>query len=166
MVPRKYLVLVAMASMLISFDQLTKFLVTSRIKLGESVAVIDHFFHLTLVYNSGAAFGLFANLPPDIREPIFFLVPGITLVFVLTIFARLKESQQLSIYALAMVVGGALGNLMDRIRLGKVVDFLDFHWRQAYHFPAFNLADSAITLGVFLLFLSVLFKRSAPEGSS
>jgi len=154
-----------MASMLISLDQLTKFLVTSRIRPGESLPVLDHFFHLTLVYNSGAAFGLLSNLSPSIRDPLFFLVPGITLIFVIVVFTRLRENQQLSIYALALVVGGALGNLMDRIRLGRVVDFLDFHWRHTHHFPAFNFADAAITLGVFLLFLSVLFERGAEEGS-
>lgn len=166
MVSRKYLILVAMTGMLVSLDQLTKFLVTSRFHLGETKQVIADFFNMTLVYNSGAAFGILSNLPEAYREPFFFVVPGITLVFLLVFFSRVMEERQLTIYALSLIVGGALGNMMDRLRIGKVIDFLDFHWRGTYHFPAFNLADSAITLGVFLLFLSMIYEKEAEAGAS
>lgn len=152
-----------MTGTLVSLDQLTKFLVVSEFGLGESRQFVDNFFNLTRVHNAGAAFGLFAGLAPEFREPFFLFVPIVTLALILTVFLRLKESQQLSIFAFSLIVGGAMGNLIDRLRLGYVVDFLDFHWRQSFHFPAFNLADSAITLGVFLLLLSIFFERESPE---
>jgi signal peptidase II len=161
MIPKKYLILLAMIGTLVSLDQLTKFLVVSRFQLGESVTVVKGFFHLTLVHNSGAAFGILANLPTPHREPFFFLVPGITLVVILAVFVRLKDRQNISIYALSLIVGGAVGNLADRIRLGYVIDFLDFHLQQKAHFPAFNLADSAITMGVGLLFVSLVLEKES-----
>lgn len=163
MIPKKYLILLAMIGTLVSLDQLTKFLVVSRFQLGETLAVLEGFFHLTLVHNTGAAFGILANLPEIYREPFFFLVPGITLVVILAVFARLKEKQGISIYALSLIVGGAIGNIVDRMRLGYVVDFLDFHFRQQIHFPAFNVADSAITVGVGLLFLSLIYEKETRE---
>jgi signal peptidase II len=162
MVARKYLILVSMTGMLVSLDQLTKFLITNAMELRESVPVISGFFNLTLIHNRGAAFGLFSDLPASVHTPFFLLVPAATLAVIIYVFSRLKEEQQLSIYALSLIVGGAFGNLMDRLRLGYVVDFLDFHWR-AVHFPAFNLADSVISLGVLLLFLSILFEKESRE---
>jgi len=163
MVSRKYLILVAMTGTLVSLDQLTKFLIVIELGLGESRQIVDAFFNLTRVHNAGAAFGLFSNMAPEFREPFFLFVPIVMLALIFTVFFRLKESQQLSIFAFSLIVGGALGNLMDRLRLGYVVDFLDFHWRHLLHFPAFNLADAAITLGVFLLLLSIFFEKEAPE---
>lgn len=152
-----------MTGMLVSVDQLTKFLVTNRFRRGETLSIFDDFLNLTLVYNPGAAFGLFASLPVEAREPLFFLVPGLTLVFILLVFSRLAENQQLSIYSLSMIVGGALGNIMDRLRLGHVIDFLDLHWQNTMHFPAFNVADAAISVGVALLFVSLVYEKESRE---
>lgn len=159
MIQKKYLILLAMIGTLVSLDQLTKFLVSSRFQLGESLAVLEGFFHITLVHNTGAAFGILANLPDSYREPFFFLVPGITLVVILAVFARLNEKQNISVYALSLIMGGALGNIVDRMRLGYVVDFVDFHFQHKMHFPAFNVADTAITVGVGLLFLSLIYEK-------
>jgi len=159
MVKRKYLILVAMAGMLVSLDQLTKFVVTSRLQLGETIVVFYNFFNITQVRNSGAAFGLFSDLATGLREPLFLILPAVTVSIILLLFSRLKDNQQISIFAFSMIIGGALGNLMDRLRLGHVVDFLDFHWRNQIHFPAFNVADSAITIGVAMLFVSILFEN-------
>lgn len=145
--------------MLIAIDQLTKFLITGNFRLGQNISVFDNYLNLTLVYNHGAAFGLFASMDPSWREPFFFIVPCATLLLILFVFTRLKESQQMSIYALSSIVGGAVGNLIDRLRLGFVVDFIDFHWKNKYHFPAFNIADTAITIGVFILLLSILYEK-------
>lgn len=149
----------SLAGALVSFDQLTKLLVVGSLKLGESVQVIKLFFHITLVHNPGAAFGLFATLKPELREPFFFVIPLATLGIIGVVFYRLKESQQLSIFALTLIIGGAIGNLIDRVRLGFVIDFLDFHWMFKYHFPAFNLADAAITIGVLILLLSIVYEK-------
>ncbi len=163
MVPQKYLILVAMTGWLISMDQLTKFLVASRFRTGELLVVWENFFQITPVHNTGIAFGLLSGLPDYLRDPLFFIVPGLTLIFILLYFRSLKENQKLSIYAIALIVGGALGNLMDRLRLGYVIDFLDFHYHNRLHFPAFNLADCAITLGVCFWLASLFFEQEGQK---
>lgn len=148
-----------MLGMIVSFDQLSKFLVAGNMSLGATHPLIENIFNLTLVHNPGAAFGLFSGLHADWREPLFFILPGITLSIIFFAFIRLQESQKFSIYSLSMIVGGALGNLIDRLRLGYVIDFVDFHWKNKYHFPAFNLADSGITIGIFILLFSIFFEK-------
>lgn len=150
-----------MIGMLVAFDQLTKFLILSNFRLGESISIVKSYFNLTLVHNPGAAFGMLATLPPEWREPFFLIVPIATLLVIMGVFVKLEETQHISIYSLSMIVGGALGNLIDRVRLGYVIDFLDFHWDFQHHFPAFNVADSAITIGVFLLILSMFYEKEA-----
>jgi len=166
MIPRKYLILLSTIGFVVSLDQLTKNLIVSRIHLGDSVPVLDGVLNLTRVHNAGAAFGLLATLPPHLRDPFFFLVPGFTLAVILFVFHRLRESQSLSTYALAMIMGGAFGNLADRIRLGFVIDFLDFHWNYGWHFPAFNVADAGITLGVGILLLGMLQDKEDSAGKA
>lgn len=144
---------------MVSVDQLTKNTIVSRLHFGESIQVFQSYFNLTRVHNFGAAFGLLSSLPPGSRELFFLVVPIITLLIILFVFYRLREQQGSNVYALSMIMGGALGNLADRIRLGYVIDFFDFHWRSGWHFPAFNIADSAISLGVGLLLLSMLAEK-------
>lgn len=163
MVPRKYLVLLALTGMLTAFDQLFKFLVISRFRLGESVELVQNFFNVTRVHNAGAAFGLLATLGPAWREPLFFVLPLSMLAVIFVVFYRLRDSQHVSIFSLSLIVGGACGNLADRLRLGYVVDFLDFHWYHSSHFPAFNLADMAISLGVMLLIYSMFAKAEQAQ---
>ncbi|MGZ3650714.1 MAG: signal peptidase II [Bdellovibrionota bacterium] len=159
MVPRKYLILLSTNGLVLALDQITKNAVVARFRLGESLPLVSNFLSLTRVHNVGAAFGLLATLPSNLRDPFFFLVPGLTLAVIFFVFYRLRDNQSISTYALAMIVGGALGNLADRIRLGFVIDFLDFHWKSGWHFPAFNVADSAITLGVMLLLAAMLQEK-------
>ena len=156
MARRKYLVLLSMLGFFISLDQLTKTLIVSAYRLGQSSSVLNNYFNLTLVHNPGAAFGFLATLAPQYREPFFLAVPIITLMIILYIFYKLNDSQTLNIYSLSMIMSGAVGNLIDRLRLGYVIDFLDFHWQYKEHFPAFNVADSAITVGVALLLWAMI----------
>ena len=149
--------------LLLFIDQWTKHEVRARFVLGESLVQIQGLFDLTYVQNRGAAFGLLAQAPASFREPFFLLIPLSALVVMSIVFYRLKKSDTTLALALSLVMGGALGNLWDRIQLGFVVDFLDFHWHQAYHFPAFNVADSAICIGVAILMLDSL--RRAPSAS-
>lgn len=153
---RKYFLLLSIAGFLVSLDQLTKTLVVGNFSLGESRDVIKNFFNLTLIHNTGAAFGILANLNPAIREPFFLIIPSLTLVAILYAFHKLRDDEVGSIFGLILIVGGAIGNLIDRMRLGYVVDFLDFHWFSRYHFPAFNIADSAICVGVGILIFNLL----------
>ena len=161
MVLRKFLILLSFNGLVVSLDQLTKNIVANSFKLGASKEIFATWFSITRIHNPGAAFGLLASLPPPFREPFFFLVPTLTLLFILALFFRLKEEQTLTIYALSLIVGGAFGNLADRIRLGFVIDFFDLHFKHKWHFPAFNIADMAITLGVALLLVGMLQERDS-----
>lgn len=128
------------------FDQLTKLIISRSLTPNESVEVLKNFFYLTRVHNTGAAFGIFKN------ETFFFTVISmVTVIGLIAYMRRKKNAFFLQDMALALILGGALGNLLDRLRFGYVVDFLDFRvW------PVFNIADSAITAGAFLLIIALL----------
>ena len=134
-------------------DQGTKWLAETHLHLHQPVELLP-LFQLTLVYNEGAAFSFLADAGGWQRWAFSGLAILLTIVLSLWLL-RLPRRERLSAFALSLVIGGALGNLVDRLRTGRVVDFLDLHW-QGWHWPAFNLADSAITLGVALLFLTSL----------
>lgn len=153
---RKLGALVLAGPLIVVLDQWTKWEIMERFRLGESVDVIEGFFSLSYIRNTGAAFGFMANVEPAIRIPFFTAVPLIALGAIAYVFRKVAPDDLRMGSALAMVVGGALGNLIDRLRFGYVIDFLDFHWRGNYHFPAFNVADSAICVGVGLLMLDLL----------
>lgn len=162
----KYVILACLSIFIIVFDQITKQLVARRFFLGESVPVWGDFFNLTYVRNTGAAFGLLAKADPTFRVPFFVIVPIAALFAIAYIFRKIpKEDFKLST-ALSLVIGGAIGNLIDRIHLGYVIDFFDFHWKYQYHFPAFNIADSAICVGVGILTLDLFFQKPEAENEN
>ena len=150
---RKHWILAIVPTSLIVLDQWTKIIILDKFTLGESIPVISSFFNITYVRNTGAAFGFLATAHPSFRVPFFLLVPVIALVVIGYLFRKLPERDVKTALALSLVMGGAIGNLIDRVRLGYVVDFLDFHWKFQAHFPAFNVADSAICVGVALMML-------------
>lgn len=133
-------------------DQWTKWLVDSSFRVGESLSLIEPILALTYVRNKGAAFGILQTASPGFRDPFFVLVPLLAISVISYLYYRLEKDQQLSAFALSLVLSGAVGNLLDRIRLGYVIDFLDIHWKEVYHWPAFNVADSCIVVGVGILF--------------
>ncbi len=124
--------------------------------LYESREIIPGFFHLTYLTNTGAAFGILAGHPSWIRQVFFIGVAGIALMAIFFIHRRIKGLSRWYSVSLALIAGGAVGNLLDRIRLGSVVDFLDFSV-YGHHWPAFNVADSAITVGVAIILLVNIF---------
>lgn len=144
-------------------DRLTKLLVAASMAPGERVPVIDGVFSLTYLRNPGAAFGLFANLPAWFR--LTFLVATAVVAIGLVVFIYLRGVRQTLAFhvALAFILGGALGNLYERLTLGEVTDYLDF-FIGSYHWPAFNLADAAITTGVGLLILDSFRRSTTPKG--
>ena len=135
-------------AVILVLDQASKLYVDARFALYESVPVIRGWFHLTYIRNKGAAFGIFAD--SAVRVPFFITVSLVALLVILWYLRRLRAEQTLAAFSLALIFAGALGNLIDRVRLGEVIDFLDVFWRH-YHWPAFNVADSAICVGVALL---------------
>ncbi len=139
-----------LTALIVFLDQLTKQMVTASMRLYESIAVIP-FFNITYVHNTGAAFSFLSDAGGWQRW--FFAGMALVISIVLTVWlARLKQQEVLLAVALSLVLGGAIGNLIDRIAYGYVVDFLDVYY-QSWHWPAFNIADSAITLGVGLMLL-------------
>lgn len=154
----KWLMLLTISGFLIAFDQLTKLYVHTRFALGESIPVIQDFFHFTYVRNPGAAFGFLAKSHPEFRETFFLIVPAIAVIIILNIFRKVQESDKLQIFALSMIFGGAIGNYIDRLRFRYVIDFFDFHWKNVWSYPAFNIADMAIVCGICLLAI-VMYKE-------
>ncbi|MEE8224911.1 MAG: signal peptidase II [candidate division NC10 bacterium] len=148
----------AIALTITILDQLSKFYVEQTLRLGQIIPVIPSFFNLTLVLNPGAAFGFLSGAPAAIRDPFFTTISILAICFILYYRSRHRQMHLLPSVSLACILGGALGNLVDRLRLGMVVDFLDVYYG-AYHWPAFNLADSAITVGVALMVLEMLTER-------
>lgn len=140
-------------------DQWSKVAVEQALHLYERVEVLP-FFNITLAYNSGAAFSFLAEAGGWQRW-FFAVIALFASVFIVSWLLRKQENRYVLV-GLTLVLGGALGNLWDRLTLGHVVDFLDFHWA-GWHFPAFNIADTAITLGVASLIVDMLFTKEAPH---
>lgn len=145
-----------MMSAIIIGDQATKAVVQQKFYLGESIPVIEGLFHFTYVRNPGAAFGMFGHSPDWIRIPLFFGVPVIACLWLLYLIWKTRNTSVLQCLAYSLIFAGAVGNLIDRFSMNYVVDFLDFFWR-THHFPAFNIADSAITIAAFLLIYETIF---------
>lgn len=157
---RKYHFLIALAVVLL--DRATKWLVAGRISLHESINVVPGFFRLTHVENRGAAFGLFSDSPSEWKVAMLILFSLIALVVVSAVLWKNSHAMTTTGLGLSLILGGAIGNLWDRLADGHVVDFLDFYLG-SYHWPAFNLADSAIVIGALLLVAEILFAKSAEE---
>ena len=137
-------------------DQITKILVRENIALGETIEVIPNFFNLTLVYNPGAAFGIFANLPDTQRHIALGVVLALALYVVWHFLKNEAKDDPVAQVTLFAILGGAFGNIIDRFFYDAVIDFLDVYIG-SYHWPAFNIADSAISVGVCFLLLRMLF---------
>jgi signal peptidase II len=157
---RKYLFLIAAIVLLL--DRLAKWAVASNIPLQFSIVVIPGFFHLTHVQNPGAAFGLFADSSAQWKIGALVSFSVVALVIVSALLWKNSHSLSTTTIGLSLILGGATGNLWDRMVSGHVVDFLDFYVG-SYHWPAFNVADSAIVIGAILLVSEIIFAKSASE---
>jgi len=155
---RMRLLYLALSAFLFSLDRVTKTLVVDRLSLHESVSVVEGFFRLTHITNTGALFGLMAGLSSPLRGLIFITVPVLAITLILLFQFHARENDFLAQVGLSMILGGALGNLWDRVFLGHVIDFLDFSVA-GFHWPAFNIADSCICLGVLSLILDLLWRE-------
>jgi len=157
---RKYFFLIAAAVLLL--DRLAKWAVASNIPLHDSVTVIPGCFHLTHVENTGAAFGLFAESTAQWKIGALVSFSVIALMVVSALLWKHSHSLSTTTIGLSLILGGATGNLWDRMMTGHVVDFLDFYVG-SYHWPAFNVADSAIVIGAALLVSEIVFAKSGNE---
>ena len=160
---RKVLIFLVILVAGVALDQVTKFLVVRELAVGDQIPVIKGFFNMVLTYNKGAAFGLLANMSIKFAW-VFFIIPSLVMGLVAFLWWRLPENHDLAAVGCSLVFTGALGNLIDRLRLGKVVDFLDFHVGDL-HWPAFNVADSLVCIGAGLLLWFILKEEQTEDVS-
>jgi len=144
----RYAILAAVTALVLVIDQATKVYIDRTMQLYQSIPVVKGLFSITYMRNKGAAFSFLSSF--DYRLPFFILVSLVAVVAILVAYRKLRDDQRFAALSLALILSGAVGNLIDRIRLGEVIDFLDVFW-QTHHWPAFNVADSAICVGVALL---------------
>lgn len=158
----RYLILALISLSTVVLDQMSKVRIMQTMRLHESIPVLPEFFSLTYIRNPGAAFGLLASSGQTFRLVFF----GLTSVFALgllgMIFFRLRQDDWVGQLSIAGILGGAIGNLLDRVRFGEVIDFLDVYVN-GYHWPAFNVADAAISVGVFFLILHFALEKKEAE---
>lgn len=155
---RKFYLVVAV--LVLGLDRLSKWLVSTRIEMHDTLKVIPGFFRFTHVENPGAAFGIFSESPSQWTLMLLIFFSIVALVVVSMLLWKNSHSMSSTGGGLALILGGAVGNLWDRLISGRVVDFLDFYLG-SYHWPAFNLADSAIVIGALLLVGEIVFAKSA-----
>lgn len=170
---KKYLPLIVISPLVVILDQITKIWIIYNVALGGRVQVFPGFFEIVHIKNPGAAFGMLAGWDSGMRNWFFFGIGFVALVALYTLYAKTDEKDRGVQIPLALILGGAVGNLLDRLYLGVVTDFLLFHWenkvadfsvlgknfRFALSWPAFNIADSAITCGAIFLVLQILFAK-------
>jgi signal peptidase II len=155
----KYRLALLVGGTVLALDQITKALVHNLMQIYQSIEIVPNFAHLTYLKNTGAAFGFLAGSRSPLRMAFFVLVSSVAIGCVLYLLKNLRPGRNVLIVSLSLILGGAVGNLIDRLRMGEVIDFIDLHWHHL-HWPAFNVADSAITIGVILLFIQMIRKRS------
>lgn len=183
---RRWLLLFAIASSVLVLDQATKFwavdtltkatssppvegfrkkakvfVTKKKLERIRAPSVVIHRQHLRLRYveNPGAAWGMLRNLDEKVRIPFFYTVSIFAVALLAFLFSKLGREQRLLAASFALILGGALGNFVDRLLRGYVIDFIDFHWRHRAHFPTFNVADVAISVGLFAMMVDVFFGR-------
>ena len=154
----KYIKLAVIAGVVIILDQITKILILKNVPLYHSITIIPGFFNITHIHNPGGAFGFMAHQDSSLRNFIFILLSSFAVCLIFYFYKNTNRTHPFLASGFALIFGGAIGNLIDRIRFGKVVDFLDVYIRN-HHWPAFNVADSAITVGITIFIFHLLFKK-------
>lgn len=160
---RKYLILMAFSGFIICLDQATKLYIHSQFMHGESISVINNFFNITYVRNTGAAFGFLRDANETLRTVFFLSVPPIAALAILFLLRGTPKGDLWQIVSLSSIFAGALGNYIDRLRFGYVIDFLDFHFYEKVSWPAFNVADISIVTGIMLMLLLEVRRSRAQQ---
>jgi signal peptidase II len=155
MIEKKYVIWFLSTLSIVFLDQLSKFYIEKYVLLNGPVEVVGGLLDLTYVRNAGAAFGLLSRASLPFKSYFFISISILALIGILYFLKKLREEEIGLTLGLSLIFGGALGNLIDRVSIGVVIDFLDFHVG-SFHWPAFNIADTAITIGAFLLVLKLI----------
>lgn len=154
---RKYLILFSLSGLILACDQLAKHLVRLFISMGEVVPVLPPLVSLVHRQNGGFVFGTLQNIPASLQDVFFIGVPVFALILIVLIFIKLQDDQVMTSIALTTILAGAVGNLIDRIQHGFVIDFVSLSVGNVTSFPPFNIADCSILLGVTIMFINTLF---------
>ena len=154
----KIVKLLMVSGSLIVLDQISKMIILRSMPLYETIPVIPGFFNITHIHNPGGAFGFMAGQGPEVRSLLFLAMSSLAAVVIVFFYLRTPAAYSWLSTALLLIFGGAIGNMIDRFRYGEVVDFLDF-FVGGYHWPAFNVADSGITVGMLILVYHLLFDK-------
>ncbi len=148
--------LLSISLIVVLVDQISKIIVSSALVLNESIELISGFLNLVYIKNPGVAFGIFRNMPSSVRMPLLTAFSLIAIFLVFYIYIKNSKQNKAEALSLSLIIGGAIGNLIDRIFYGEVIDFIDVHIGAA-HWPAFNISDTVITIGVAVLLLNLFF---------
>lgn len=148
-----------MVPVLIIIDQITKVQILNHFNLHESKVIIPDFFNFTYVRNPGAAFGFLRDAPENFKNTFFLLLTPVMVAFLTFLLVTIEKQKTFQIAAICSIIGGAIGNYIDRLKFNYVVDFLDFYFGK-WHYPAFNVADMAIVCGVFVLMILTFIEDS------
>jgi signal peptidase II len=161
---KRYIIVFLAVLVIVGLDQFTKYIVCQSLPLHHQKEVIKNFFHIVHIRNPGIAFGLFTQAGAHYRIPMLILVSAVAVFIICYFLYQIKDGSWLQNTCFSLLLGGAIGNLIDRFRIGEVIDFLDVHWYSAFHWPAFNVADSAISVGIVLLGIDTLLsmKKKKP----
>lgn len=162
---KRYKLLLIIAPLVIVSDQWVKLIVDRNMLLYQSIEVLENFFHITYIRNKGAAFGILSGADASLRIPFFLAVSLVAIVVIIYALKTHKGQSPIFPVALSLILGGAIGNMIDRLRMGEVIDFLDVHWYQ-HHWPAFNIADSAITVGMGFLIFQMITEKEGSDASN
>lgn len=151
MLTKKHIHFGLISIVLIALDQVTKLYIHTHYRLGETRPIIDGFFNLSYVQNKGAAFGILSQGNSSLRDWFFLLLAPCAAVFILFLLKKAKNASWIYTTALAFIFAGTLGNYLDRLQFGYVIDLLDLHYKTLYYWPVFNIADAVIVMGVSVL---------------
>ena len=160
---RDYSLFIGPALTVLLLDQVSKWLIIKQLELHQALSIIPGFFNLVLVKNRGMAFGIFSQTRSGFSYYFLLTATIFAIVVIIFFFYWIKGNQRWLTVGLSLILGGAIGNLVDRVQFGYVIDFLDFFLR-GYHWPAFNVADSAVTVGTLWLFINILKGKGLKEG--
>jgi signal peptidase II len=158
MLQNKYTRLAIVAGLVVLADQISKALILKYLPLHHSIPVIAGIFDITHILNPGGAFGLMADRSVVVRTIVFLFISSMAVGLILYFYHKTPRTHKFLATGFALIFGGAIGNLIDRVRFGTVVDFLDFYIGR-HHWPAFNIADSAITVGILIFIYHLAFKK-------
>lgn len=163
-VKKKYIAVTLVSAVIVGLDQLAKVLVCKLLPLHARVEIMHDYVNIVHVRNTGVAFGLFKGFGSQFKVVSLLAVTAVTCFLAGFLITQVKKGPWLHIYGLSLILGGAVGNLIDRYRFNEVVDFIDAHWQNIYHWPAFNVADAAITVGIVVIVASELLQYTKQRG--